>query len=340
MAEKVRRLRTDQLVQDDEHAVRRIKRNIAAHKKDWLTEPVKAISEYRTSTNMPVMVLLYPSDPDKDPETEKGLTWREAESSGYPGGLEGPKWLQEMEGRFDVRDTARVWADFDSRASERICPPFDVRQYPTWTIICGYDYGWPNPSALIPFAFDGRRMAYQIDEIYGTYTVGELVREAQQRWWWDRVRTIIADPNIWTRTQQQLTGPPTAIADLFENEYHVFMEKGQNFPGSDAAYVALLDSVLWSPNGGKFKIFSSCVNTIKEYRLLAWRKESQTSDMERPLQMIASKNVHAFDASKYAMLDFWQGVATTQNHAPEGSVNWWLKELKRTQDSVKYVGMR
>lgn len=301
---------------------------------------LRGIYQYHTENGMPAMMLYYWSDPDKDPATSKGAIWEQNEINSYPGGRTGSAFQQEMLCRFDVRDTSRVWPDFEDWANDVTVTDFDIRQYDHWPIYVGYDYGPQEPHAFVAIAFASKTECYQIDEIYMRSTsIRDLVEVIKAKPYFERIRGIYADPSIWHKNQQQDDGETTSVGHLFEDRYDMSMERGQNFVGSDAAFIHLLNSTLWEKDHIKFKIFASCVNTLRELRLLAWSAKvtSGVNNKSRIMETIESREVHAFDALKYVMLELWKGVAPQQLGSPVGSVDWDIAQMERMKDTFQYV---
>lgn len=256
----------------------------------------------------------------------------------YPGGVNGPAWQAEMEVNFGIRDTARVWPDWEEKCMDIVVPDFDYRQFSHCPIYAGYDYGPQEPHAFTPIMFTSKDECYQIDEIYvkgmSVFDIAQLIKSKP---YYEQIRNIYADPSIWARTQQNGASGTTSVADIFDLEYDITMSKGQNFVGVDAAFIHLLNSVLWQKNSIKFRIFQSCTNTLKELRTLAWSEKVTAQKNSTILETIASKNVHAFDALKYVMLAHWQGVSTAPLGPMVGSVDWEIERMMREAEGVRYV---
>lgn len=298
----------------------------------------KGVAEWLTTDGLPVQTIHYSAARRKDPDTEEGRAWRREEVIGYPGGLTGPKWLQEMELRFDVRDTSRVFPDWDEMVKDVTCPPLDVRQHADCPIYLCYDYGYdPGATAICPLIWLGPEDCVQFGEIYVKQTsVAGQMELLKERPWFERVRETYADPSIWARTQQS-GAFVTSIADIFEQEYGLQMTKGQNFAGSDAAFVHLLKSVLWEKGAVKFRIATDCPHTLQEFRTLAWDLPKNDMSTKQPEERVQTRNVHCFQALKYGMLDLWQGTGPTALPPAPGSVDWEIEEMQRMAERAKYV---
>ena len=297
---------------------------------------MKGVSYYTTTTGIPVMFYHFSARKGRDPETEEGFKWRAKEVEGYVGGLNGTRWLQEMEIRFDVRDSLRVFPEWNDMLQYVLCPRTDIEDH--WPLYVGYDFGYPNPSVYTVLAFPTENECILVDEIYLRETnVFDQVQVFKRKPYFDQIRMPVwADPAIWARTQQDGLAV-TSIGDLFRDEYRIDMAKGQNYIGSDAAFIHLLKGVLWKDlKHPRFRISQHCVQTINEFKTLAWRQPPEHSQ-DKQEERIAGKNVHCFDSLKYVMLEYWHGAKP--NALPEivGSVDWYIQQMMRAKESARYV---
>jgi hypothetical protein len=289
----------------------------------------RGIEQYTTRDGVRVLRLHYSADPDKDPDTEKGMRWFESQVKGYPGGQAGSKWQQEMEINFQIYGGRKVYPDWEERLPHVAVDPFKVPE--EWPIYAGYDYGTSNPFAFTPIAFASTDLCFQIDEIVHTdLSVPQQAKMMMAKPYWGRVRGIVGDPSIWRRTQSGDEERLKSIGEMFEEE-GVFIERGRNEAGVDMSYVALLDGYLWdSKTKPKFKIFSHCKETLKCYRNL--RKKQHTTahaiaNMDDP-EGIVQKGIDAFDANKYVLLS--RGFETP--HAVvsmPGTWGWWEEQIEK-----------
>lgn len=297
---------------------------------------MKGIRFYTTSSGIPVLRYHYSAVPRKDRDTLEGKAWFENEINGYEGGEQGVQWRQEMEIDFSVRNSARVWPDFDERMAYIAVPDDDVPEH--WPIFLGYDYGPKEPSVFIVIAFESEDKVYQIDEIWMKDTpIMRQYEMLRSKPYFDRIQwPVWGDPSIWSASQQK-DEEITSIGDLWRDEYGVEMGRGQNFIGSDAAFIGLLNSVMWADiENPRFQIFESCQETLKELRTLSWRETPSTSQEKVRDQKIAGKNVHCFDAMKYVMLETWKGQIAQEPPRPEGCIDWALDRMAAMVGSSRY----
>lgn len=269
---------------------------------------MRGIEYYGTKDQIEVMDLHYSSDPRKDMTTESGQRWYRHQRPGYPGGMKGAKWQQEMELNFGIRAGKLVWADFMDALPIITCEPFDIPNH--WPIWCGYDYGLENPFAWTAIAFESEDRFYKIDEIIESgLTVHRQAELIKRRPYYDRIRGIIGDPSIWNITQHKDAQTLVSIGDLFVDE-GVFISRGRNEPGVDMAYINMLNGSLWQDGREnwleepKFIIFETCTGTLECYSRV--RKQENRTPLARETkdepESIISKGVDPFDADKYVLL--------------------------------------
>ena len=298
---------------------------------------LKGMEQYTTETGIRVLRLHYSADPDKDPDTEKGMRWFQNQIKGYPGGQAGAKWQQEMEINFSIFSGNKVYPDWIERQAKIAVDPFNVPE--EWPIYCGYDYGTANPFALTAIAFKSNDECYQIDEIVEpNLSVPQQAALIRKRPYWERVRGIVGDPSIWRKTQSSKDEERLkSIGEMFEDE-GIYMEKGRNEPGVDMSFVALLDGYLWDKREApKFRIFSHCKKTLRCFRNL--RKKQHTTahaiaNMDNP-EAIVQKNIDEFDALKYIMLS--RGFETPESVVcMPGTWGWWAEQIEKKAKRGRY----
>ena len=294
-----------------------------------MSRVLRGIENYVTSDSMRVMRLHYSADPDKNSETEIGRKWLTSMKKGFPGGMSGTKWQQEMEINFQIYGGRKVYPDWLERQPHVAVEPFNVPE--DWPIYAGYDYGTSNPMAFTPIAFASVDECYQIDEIIQTgLSVPQQAKLILEKPYWGRVRGIVGDPSIWRKNQAADEEQLKSIGQMFEDEGS-FMERGRNEPGVDMSYVALLDGYLWdTKNKPKFRIFDHCKETLKCYRNLRKRQHTTAhaiANMDDP-EAIVQKGIDAFDANKYILLS--RGFETpTQLVSMPGTWGWWEEQINQ-----------
>lgn len=305
----------------------------------------KGMAEYVTGSGVRVLLCHYSADPEKSPETWEGQQWlQRAATKGYPGGMDGPKWQQEMEMNFGCRQSIRVWPDWAEEWEKRVTvPSFDINDHPLWPIYAGYDYGSTNPFAVVVVAWENEHSWYLIDELYASNTPLHVQMDMlRRRPYFSRISGFIGDPSIWYKNQNTTqNGQPhfTSMGEIISDQYDINILKGDNSPGSDATFINYLKSVAWKDaEEPQFKIFSHCRHTLRELRLLRYKewKAEATKDDNNRYESIVNKDNHAWDALKYLLL--WrQGESPEEIEAPVGSFDWYrnrLISLKRAQAAI------
>lgn len=296
----------------------------------------RGIEKWVTPAGVAVLRLHYSADPDKDPETGSGRTWLANELSGYPDGMKGTKWRREMEIDFSIRGKSRVFPNWIEMTRSVVMDPIAVPEH--WPIYMGYDYGYREPFAAVFLAFESSSMVYLVDEIYkARCSLFEQAQMIKRNPFWGRVRMIIGDPSIWHRTENVGVRVTTKGDLLREQGIHIL--KGRKEPGVDITFRDLLISTLWRDlEHPRFKIFSHCKQTIKEFKNVSHRDHISKGAQERNaiLEEIISKHVNAWDAIKYVLLS--QPIAKPENlPAPVGSVQALrrqLADLKRYRRNI------
>lgn len=297
---------------------------------------MRGMSYYTTSSGIPVLRYHYSASPRKDRDTPEGQAWFEEEIKGYEGGEDGVAWQQEMEINPHVRNATRVWPNFDEMMSYVTIADIPIEEH--WPVYLGYDYGPKEPSVFVVLAFESESKFYQIDELWMKDT--PIMRQYEilrSKPYFDRIQwPVWADPSIWSASQQK-DEEVTSIGDLWRDEYGVEMGRGQAFIGVDAAFIGLLNSVLWADKiAPRFQIFESCTKTLQELRTLAWREPPINSQEKQRDMKIAGKNVHCFDALKYPTLEVWKGAASAELPMPEGCIEWAISRMAAKAGMSKY----
>lgn len=278
----------------------------------------------------------YTASRKKDRGTQEGQAWFESEIKDYVGGENGVKWQQEMEINFAVRDSARVWPDFHDMMGYVVCPEIEIEEH--WPVYLGYDYGSKEVSVFMALAFASEQKCYIFDEIWMPNTpILHQYDQLRAKPYFDRIQwPVWGDPSIWSASQQQ-EEEVTSIGDLWRDEYNIDMGRGKNFIGSDAAFIDLLNSVLWADKENpRLQITENCTRFLAELRTLSWREPPQHSQDKNPARRIAGKNVHCFDAAKYVTLETWKGTAPQPSEMPVGCIDWALQQMAAMAGASKY----
>lgn len=248
-----------------------------------------------------VIRLHYSADPAKNPDTEQGRKWFEAETAKYLGGVNDLKWRQEME------------IDFSAGSGELVFPEFAEREHEMYTIdglvlpdgtlfYAGFDWGTRNPTAFIVFAHLPDNRTYAIWEYYASrQTVKEVAEAIHECPFYSRLEWIASDPTIWSNNVAKKDGF-TSIAEMMLDPEIVgrfIIDRLMPAHGrSDETMINTLRN-LWNSPQPSFKIFKSCVNLRQELKSLKYPdRREKINEVEK----ILDKNNHAFDATKYFFL--------------------------------------
>lgn len=290
---------------------------------------LRGVEEYATRDGLRVMRLHYSADPDKNTETEGGREWLERMKKGWPGGLKGTKWQQEMEINFKIVGGSRVFPAWDDMLQYILQEPFEIPD--NWPLYGSYDYGTYNPCSFGVYAFEGIDRAYKIDEIVERgLSVHEQASMIKSKPWFGRLQSIVGDPSIWRLNQSGGKDAErlTSIGELFEDE-GIFIGKGRNDVGVDMAFVNLLSGLLWADLASPmYKIFTNCKATIRSYRNL--RKQERNTPHSREYadnpEAVVRKGVDPFDSDKYMFLSRGFEEPGVVDYRP-GTWGWYEQQL-------------
>jgi hypothetical protein len=276
------------------------------------------------------MRLHYSADPDKNTETADGRQWLEDMKKGWPGGLKGTKWQQEMEINFKIVGGSRVFPAWDDMLQHILQEPFEIGE--NWPLHAAYDYGTYNPCSFGVYAFEGMERAYKIDEVVERgMSVHEQAQLIKSKPWWHRVKgSIVGDPSIWRLNQSgsKDTEELTSIGQLFEDE-GIFIAKGRNDPGVDMSFVNLLQGLLWADlENPMYKIFTNCKATIRSYRNLRKqeRRTPHAKAFEDNPEAIVRRGVDPFDSDKYMFLSRGFEEPGVVDYRP-GTWGWYEQQV-------------
>lgn len=165
-----------------------------------------------------------------------------------------------------------------------------------WKRIVSMDFGLRNPTVFNFFAIDpekGEVILY--NEYYASdRTIPEHV--VQLKPLLDEIPhgmldRMVADPSITNKTQAM---EKRSVADLYA-EYDIFWEMGNN--NIDAGILKINSYI----NRGKFKVFRTCVNFLREafnYKYPELDIDDDKNLDEKPVK----KDDHSMDATRYAFM--------------------------------------
>lgn len=245
---------------------------------------------WRNANNRFVICRLhYSADPAK-----RSPEWKREAASG----MTPEKFAREFEIDWTAVMGAKVFPEATNRKPDIVIPlPYpdfgpDVRYWG------GLDYGQRNPSSFHVYTLvDG--CIYSVWELY------EPAKDGVQRFadkmkafpYWDRIKYIACDPDCWSLKVPEM-GALTSVQELFWRAGVRNLIKGLR---DEEAWIATMRQH-WLEPDPTFKIFSCCVNQIREFETCIYINQS-----ERQLQtqvykeQIADKDNHSLDDCKYFM---------------------------------------
>jgi PBSX family phage terminase large subunit len=195
-------------------------------------------------------------------------------------------WVNRyLNGSFSYSEGA-VYHDF----AEHIIPPFKIPEH--WERMGGSDFGIRDHTVLLMGAIDpDTGITYLYDEYYkNNLPVPEHAKkmvEIVSKVPYGKLRFLVADPSGKKQNIQDMRS-------LFDHyaEYGLWFQAGNNRIDAGLAKTQAYFSL------GKLKIFSSCVNTIKEginYKYKPEELDSKKNPDNKPID----KDNHAMDSLRY-----------------------------------------
>lgn len=171
-----------------------------------------------------------------------------------------------------------------------------------YQLFIGIDFGINNPSAATFWAINSRNETFQFDEVYVVNETvgqfGERVRDKVLNTYQKlKFRYCRYDPN--SGAQRGLQTKET-IAKTFRKALGFGpICPGERGPGSVDHRINCMHMLLLpdkDTNWSKFKITRNCVNTIKEFGLYSYKKDTEKKNR---LETPNSKDDHAMNANEY-----------------------------------------
>jgi PBSX family phage terminase large subunit len=142
--------------------------------------------------------------------------------------------------------------------------------------IIGIDFGYTNPSAIIPISIDGDNHYWILEEFYKTHQTTEQIAEQAKLY---KATKVYADP-----------AEPDRIELLRKN--------GLNCRDVSKDIVAGVDRVRELFKQGRIHISPNCINLIHELETYRYpEKKAESNEAEKPVK----ENDHALDALRYAL---------------------------------------
>ena len=145
--------------------------------------------------------------------------------------------------------------------------------------ILGIDFGYTNPSSIIPINIDGDNHYWILEEFYKTHQTTEQIAE-----------------------QAKLYKPTKVYADPAEpDRIEILRKSGLNCRDVSKDIVAGVDRVRELFKQGRIHISADCKNLIHELETYRYpEKKPDQNEQEKPVK----ENDHALDALRYALYTF------------------------------------
>lgn len=236
-----------------------------------------------------IIRLHYTADPRKRSEKWKG----EARA-----GMTPSAWAKEYEIDWTAEFGEKVFPAILSRRNEIVCEPKEFG--PDQVYFGGLDWGQRNPTSFHVYTIhDGT--IYALWEIYEpAKSIPDMAWKIKSCPYYDRIKYIAADPDLWRNKSHDKRGNPTSI-------YSLLVEQGiyKLLAGStdESAWLAMMRTHWPSVGPVGFRISTDCPRMIDEFSGALFADMSdklmQTKNYH---ESIVDKNNHAMDDCKYFML--------------------------------------
>ena len=309
----------------------------------------EALSTRVTKGGIFVCRLHYAADQYKNPQNEVGREWLRQALSGYPGGIEDPNWLKEMEIMYSAGAGERVfpyWQEWKKSSNIFINGHVDITHS---KLYASYDHGYATPACYLVHAVDPDGMRKTIWEFYGAgvpvsdiskIIKGESITTPDGRKFegnpYAGQETIkVCDPEITRRTQVMPKGPNKSVAELYLRQGIIFTPGTR---GDDGTVVNWLLGNLWAdPLQPSYQIHQRCKHLIWEIGK-AQRKSLSSMAMRtrnQPEELVDKDN-HAWDALKYFLKRFPVGAPVPKVEKKEANFAFW-RDMSKNKVKMSYV---
>lgn len=261
-----------------------------------------------------------------------------------------PWWKEEAKlGLPEAKFRQEYELDYTAMFGEKVFP--QIHQFPEkiivkqphpeipdhLTLYAGLDWGIVNPTSFHVYAYlkneDGEDTIFVVWEHYEpTKDLTELVRKIRDECpYWDRLRWIAADPQLWANDQ--------LVGDQTTSKYFQLYKAGLTklVPGprkdAEARWIPIVHQH-WAELGVRsptFRIFDNCPNMIREFKNAIY---VDMSDHEQRIrnwkERMVDKDNHAMDDCKYFMLLGPKPWSATQKQKQETHQReLWRRHAKR-----------
>jgi len=234
-----------------------------------------------------VVTLHHTADPNK-----RSPDWRRESAAG----MTPEKFAREYDIDYTAVMGAKVFPEFTTLRSDIIVtgelPDFG-RGVRYWG---GFDYGTRNPASFHVYTIvDG--IIYVVWELFHPCkNIPEFVGEMQSFPYWDQIRYIAADPNLWAKTNPTEDGTLISIQDIFYRNGVRNLIRGLQ---DEEAWMAVMRGH-WSSPDTTFKIFHTCPNMIREFETAIYVNQSEKQLLSTNYrEALADIDNHSLDDCKY-----------------------------------------
>ncbi len=296
--------------------------------------------------DIPVLRIHYHADPLSRPGSPTYAQWLADATSGYPGGINSPRWKREREIDYGAFGGAKAFPEWETwRQGPIVCEPFVPHGY---TLYGSYDHGWNNPAAFHVHGINGDGAIVTLWEFYADRVpvsyIARLIKgqdvvlprrpeakiePARLRWpgnpFADAMRIKIADPSMWAEDQPMKDEPNKSIADLFGRE-GVHFERGER--GGDQTVVEWLLGTFWAdPENPRYRMTTACPHLIRELGRQRYKDVSDHQALTHDAsEALVDKDNHAWDGLKMFLQRFPPTPGAAKPKAMPATFEWWRKQ--------------
>lgn len=307
---------------------------------------IPGLSERVTSGKLGVLRLHYTADPLKRPGTPEGDIWIAEASAGYPGGVNSPRWLKEMEIEWGAMGGTRLFPKWEEWLGygTLVIDPFEPVGY---TLYGSYDHGWRNPAAYHVHGVGRDRQIVTLWEFYADHVPvsciskiikGENVTTPDGRHFAGnplagREILKIADPHLWAEDQPMADNTNKSTAYLFEQE-KIFFDPGER--GGDTTVAEWLLGYFWmDPRKPLYRIVRTCERLIWELGQQRHKEISAHLALTRDLpEQLVDKNNHAWDGLKMFLKKFPPPPMGKRIEQKPDTFLWWREQAKKAKEGL------
>lgn len=234
-------------------------------------------------------------------------------------GLSPAKWSREYEIEYFAMMGEPIFPEFkEHKASLVLKPPYPEIPpgTPCWG---GLDYGARNPSSFHVYTFIDEVM-YSVWELFEPCrNISEFAAKLLACPYWNQIKYVAADRNLWAEDQQIRHGNVTSIYKLL---WDCGIRKLTKGVVDEAAFVAKVHE-LWKPPF-KFFLFDCCPNQIRELEGAIYVSMSEKQLLSRGYkEVMVDKDNHTLDELKYFLNS--QPSYKSRKITLPNMVKWWKK---------------